>query len=70
MAFHLLLFQLLVFFLEKILRFETERPETSSLTAHRLVAAALGMSPKLDEEKSKAEHEKLAFAKGKSSLHT
>ena len=40
------------------------RPETSTLTAHRLVAGALGISSKVDEEKANSEKAKLAAAKG------
>ena len=40
------------------------RPETTSVTAHRLVSGALGVSTKMDSEKLKEEKEKLAFAKG------
>ena len=45
------------------------RPETSTLTAHRLVAGALGVSSKVDEEKANSEKAKLAAAKGKHFLH-
>ena len=40
------------------------KPVTSSITAHRLVASALGVSPQMDSTKLKEEKEKLAVAKG------
>eukprot|EP00794_Sanderia_malayensis_P018621 gene18621-20498_t len=55
--------------IDKILRCEYERPETTSLTAHRLVAAALGVRTQIDEEKSKVGKEKLARAKELASIY-
>eukprot|EP00795_Rhopilema_esculentum_P001069 gene1069-15402_t len=40
-----------------------ERPETSSLTAHRLVAGSLGIAAKVPEDVLKHEREKIANAK-------
>ena len=42
-----------------------ERPETSSLTAHRLVAGSLGIAAKVPEDVLKHEREKIANAKGR-----
>ncbi len=40
------------------------RPETSSLTAQRLVAGALGVHTKIDKEQRENEKERLRAAKG------
>ena len=44
------------------------RPVTSSITAHRLVAGALGVSPKMEEMKLQLEKEKLEVARGQISF--
>ena len=41
-----------------------DRPQTTSLTAHRLVSGILGIPGKMEEEKLNAEIEKLSYAKG------
>ena len=58
-------------------RGEAVKPETTSVTAHRLVASSLGMSASIDREKLKKEKEKLEAARGEvlhhivdSSCHT
>ena len=45
------------------------KPETTSVSAHRLVANSLGMSASIDREKLKKENEKLEAARGEELHH-
>lgn len=47
-----------IFFLEYV------RPETTSLTAHRLITGALGMRAQMPTEQVKEERQKLSEARG------
>ena len=47
----------------------TLKPETTAVSAHRLVAKSLGMSASIDREKLKKENEKLEVARGEELHH-